>query len=436
MSDKDKYREDNKEKGPHDIKKQKERCLLVAIDYLRSGMGETEKNLGELARLTETAGGIPVTVITQSMPEPDSISFVHKGKLEEIRLSVEDNKIDTVVFDEELSPIQLKNIERSLNVKVIDRTELILTIFSNNAKSKLSKLQIELAKLEYTLPRLQRMWTHLSRQKGGIGLKGPGERQIELDRRIILRRITKIKRDLAVIKQGIDIRRVKRMDHYRVSLVGYTNSGKSTLLSRLSSSPVYIEDKLFSTLDSLIRKVQLNDKRYVLVSDTVGFIRKLPHQLIESFYATLSEVLSSDLLVIVADISQDDFIKRIEVVMGVLNEINACKIPSMFILNKTDLINEKLLSARIASFAEYDQNPLVISALEDKNIDVLKENILEKLRSYESLKNLRIDRNDRKTLNRVYSLCEVIESVTEDSSILLKCYVRPENIKEFRDYQV
>ncbi len=421
---------------PVSVRKEKERCLLVALDYAESYIGETEKNLDELSRLIETAGGNPVARITQSLRQSDPLTFVHRGKLDEIKNLSDQYSIDTIVFDEELTPVQIKNIEKAMNIKIIDRTELILTIFSNNAKSRLSKLQIELAKLEYTLPRLQRMWTHLSRQKGGIGLKGPGERQIELDRRLLLKRMTKIKRDLSAIKQGIDIRRQKRRDEYRVSLVGYTNSGKSTLLSQLSSAPVYCEDKLFSTLDTLIRKVQLNDRRHILISDTVGFIRKLPHQLVESFYATLSEVLNSDMILTVIDISQSDFIKRAEVVLSVLHDIGADRIPNSFVLNKMDLLDENTLAEKIKSFEGFDKNPLILSALKNRKIEPLKNEILKRIRADEYLLSLKVDSRRKDIINRIFLVCEVISLEERDTWFIIQCYAKREYAQELKGFQV
>lgn len=424
-----------KKKGfPVPTKKDEERCLLAGIDYKDSSLNETQKNLDELERLIETAGAKPVHRITQSMLKPDNTTFFQKGKLQEIKEYIIANEIDTLVFDEELTPVQIKNIEGAINAKIIDRTELILTIFSNTAKSKLSKLQIELAKLEYTLPRLKRMWTHLSRQKGGIGLKGPGERQIEIDRRMILKRMNKIKKDLAIIKQGIDIRRKKRKDQFKVSLVGYTNSGKSTLLSKLASTPVYAENKLFSTLDALIRKVQLNDRRHILISDTVGFIRKLPHQLIESFYTTLSEIINSDMIITVIDISDSDFLKRLDAVLGVLKDIDAGNICNMFVLNKIDLIDEMTLKTRLSSFYNYDPDPVFISALKDENIDNLRFEILNRIRKNEIFVTLRINENDESMKNRIFSYTDITETVKEDDHLLIRCYIRPEDINIFKDY--
>lgn len=431
----DKLNQNKMKRTPISIKKQKEICLLAGIDYAGSYEGETQKNLDELSRLIETAGGIADRRFTQSLTKPDNITFFQKGKLQQIKDHIQENRVDAVVFDEELTPVQLKNIENFLNIKIIDRTELILTIFSNNASSKLAKLQIELAKLQYTLPRLQRMWTHLERQKGGIGLKGPGERQIELDRRLLLKRMTKIKNDLSIIKQGINIRRKKRRDEFKVSLAGYTNSGKSTLLSTLSYSDVYIEDKLFSTLDALIRKVALNEQRNILVSDTVGFIRKLPHQLIESFYTTLSEVLNSDMVLIVIDISQKDFLKRLEAVKSVLHEIGAHNIPGFIVLNKMDLIDKETLTIRKASLNE---DHIVISAKGNKNIEQLKEKILNSIRNDEVFTEFRIDSNDKTLLNRIYNNTEVVNSEYQNDRkmLMLKCYVKRENLPMFNGYIV
>lgn len=289
----------------------------------------------ELDFLARTAGAITIKQFTQKLPHPDNKTFLGRGKTEEVRQFVEDNEIDIIIFDDELSPSQLRNVERIYKCKILDRSNLILDIFASRAKTAKARTQVELAQYQYLLPRLTRMWTHLERQKGGIGMRGPGETQIETDRRIIKDKISLLKKKMVKIdKQGFTQR--QRREHLiRVALVGYTNAGKSTLMNSLSKSDIFAENKLFATLDTTVRKVVFQNLPFLL-ADTVGFIRKLPHQLVESFKSTLDEVRESDLLLHVVDISNDSFEDHIEVVKKTIAEIGASCIPSLIVFNKID----------------------------------------------------------------------------------------------------
>ncbi len=320
-----------------DIKTQieKEKVALVGAILGRQTEEEVSEYLDELAFLVETAGGETLKRFTQKLDKPDPATFIGKGKLEELREYVKENEIDLVVFDDELSPSQHRNLERNLKSRVIDRSNLILDIFALRARSAHARTQVELAQYQYLLPRLAGMWTHLERQKGGIGLKGPGEREIETDRRIVRDRISLLKKKLQQIDKQKATQRSNRGSLVRVALVGYTNVGKSTIMNMLSKSQVFAEDKLFATLDTTVRKVVIGNLPFLL-SDTVGFIRKLPHHLIESFKSTLDEVRESDILLHVVDISHPSFEEQINVVKETLNEITGEEKKTIMVFNKMD----------------------------------------------------------------------------------------------------
>jgi GTP-binding protein HflX len=312
-----------------------ERCVLVGV--ISSDITEeiAIDYISELEFLATTAGAITVTHFFQKLPYPNPKTYVGTGKLDEIKQFIEENEINLVIFDDELSPSQLRNIERELGCKILDRTILILDIFASRARTSHAKTQVELAQLQYMLPRLTRMWTHLERQKGGIGMRGPGETQIETDRRIIQTRIALLKEKLREIDKQMSVQRSNRGQLVRVALVGYTNVGKSTLMNLLSKSEVFAENKLFATLDTTVRKVVINNLPFLL-TDTVGFIRKLPHQLIESFKSTLDEVREADLLVHVLDISHPNFEDHYRVVNETLLEIDKEEKPTILVFNKID----------------------------------------------------------------------------------------------------
>ncbi len=315
--------------------KELEHVILVGIRTPEITEAQLNEYLDELAFLAETAGAIPVKRYTQNLQMPDNKTYVGRGKLEEVLEGVKVYEVDSVIFDDELSPSQLRNLEQTLKVRILDRTNLILDIFAKNAKTANAKTQVELAQYQYLLPRLTRMWTHLERQRGGIGMRGPGEKEIETDRRIIRDRISKLKQDLVKIDKQKATQRKNRGKLVRVALVGYTNVGKSTLMNTLSKSDILAENKLFATLDTTVRKVVVGNLPFLL-ADTVGFIRKLPHHLVDSFKSTLDEVREADILVHVVDISHAGFEQQIETVNTTLQELDKTEKKMIMVFNKID----------------------------------------------------------------------------------------------------
>ena len=312
-----------------------ERAVFVGVIKQNDDERQIMEYLDELEFLAETAGAVGVKKFIQKVDRPDSRTYIRSGKLLEIKKYCEENEIEVVIFDDELSPTQLRNIERELNIRILDRTNLILDIFAQRAKTAYAKMQVELAQYQYLLPRLTRMWTHLERQKGGIGMRGPGETQIETDRRIIQDKISKLKEQLKKVDKQMASQRGNRGSMVRISLVGYTNVGKSTLMNLLAKSDVFAENKLFATLDTTVRKVVIENVPFLL-SDTVGFIRKLPHQLVEAFKSTLDEVREADILMHVVDISHPNFEDHIRVVEETLKDIKAIDKPIFVVFNKID----------------------------------------------------------------------------------------------------
>lgn len=356
------------------IEEIEERCLLVAV--IHGGVDErlAHEYLDELAFLAETAGARAEFAFTQKLPYPNPRTYVGEGKLQEIKVYADTHNIDAIIFDDELSPSQLRNIERELNRKIIDRSILILDIFAKRARTFHAKTQVELAQLQYMLPRLTRMWTHLERQKGGIGMRGPGESQIETDRRIIQQRIALMKERLKEIDKQMTIQRGNRGQLVRVALVGYTNVGKSTLMNLISKSEVFAENKLFATLDTTVRKVVIDNLPFLL-TDTVGFIRKLPKQLLESFKSTLDEVREADLLVHVLDLSHPNFEDHFETVNTTLQEIDKEEKPTIIVFNKIDALSEEVSLEELKRtwMARLGGRPCIfISAVDKTNIDELK----------------------------------------------------------------
>ena len=334
----------------------RERCVLVAIVNKQQDEEKALEYLEELRFLADTAGADTVHMFTQKLAQPNSKTFLGTGKMEEILGFINAENIDMVVFDDELTPSQLKNIEAMMEVKVMDRTNLILDIFAARAQTSYARTQVELAQYQYLLPRLTRMWTHLERQKGGIGMRGPGETQIETDRRIIQQKIALLKKKLVKIDVQMSTQRSNRGKLTRVALVGYTNVGKSTLLNLLCKTDVLAENKLFATLDTTVRKINI-DNLPLLLTDTVGFIRKLPTQLVESFKSTLDEVREADVLMHVVDISHPNFMEHIDSVNSILQEIESQDKPTIMVFNKTDAF----------TFEEADEFDLELTA---KNYDL------------------------------------------------------------------
>ena len=343
----------------------------VFIGVIKQGDDERQimEYLDELEFLAETAGAIGVKKFIQKVDRPDSRTYIRSGKLIEIKEYCEENEIEVVIFDDELSPTQLRNIERELNIRILDRTNLILDIFAQRAKTAYAKMQVELAQYQYLLPRLTRMWTHLERQKGGIGMRGPGETQIETDRRIIQDKIARLKEQLKKVDKQMASQRGNRGSLVRISLVGYTNVGKSTLMNLLAKSDVFAENKLFATLDTTVRKVVIENVPFLL-SDTVGFIRKLPHQLVEAFKSTLDEVREADILMHVVDISHPNFEDHIRVVEETLKDIKAIDKPIFVVFNKID-------AYRYEEYDEFSLQPkqqINYTLEEFKNSWIAKEN--------------------------------------------------------------
>lgn len=374
----------------------KETAILVGINFPGQDERDTTDYLNELAFLSETAGVEPVKQFTQKLKITDSRTFVGSGKIEEIAAYVKDNSVDYAIFDDELSPSQIKNIGDILCCKILDRTNLILDIFAKRARTSHARTQVELAQYKYLLPRLTGMWTHLERQRGGIGLRGPGETEIETDRRIVRDKISLLKEQLKKIDKQMGTQRKNRGKMIRVALVGYTNVGKSTLMNLLSKSDVFAENKLFATLDTTVRKVTINNLPFLL-SDTVGFIRKLPTDLVESFKSTLDEVKESDFLVHVIDISHPRFEEQIAVVNQTLKELDSMNKPSILIFNKIDAFsfeakeeddltpmsreNFSLEDLKRTWMANSEHYPTVfISAKEKKNIEELKELLYQEVK--------------------------------------------------------
>nr|WP_321522774.1 GTPase HflX [uncultured Macellibacteroides sp.] len=347
---------------------QTEKAVLVGLITPDQNEQKIREYLDELAFLADTAGVDPVKMFYQRLDYSNPVTFVGKGKLQEIKEYVVENEIGVVIFDDELSPKQLRNIEKELQVMILDRTSLILDIFAKRAQTAHAKTQVELAQYKYMLPRLTRLWTHLERQRGGVGMRGPGETQLETDKRIILDKISLLKRDLISIDKTMSIQRKNRGKMVRVALVGYTNVGKSTLMNLISKSEVFAENKLFATLDTTVRKVIIENLPFLL-SDTVGFIRKLPTELVESFKSTLDEVREADLLVHIVDVSHPQFEEQIEVVNKTLAEIDKQAKPMIIVFNKIDAF----------SFVKKDEDDLTPSTRENVSLDELKRTWMNRL---------------------------------------------------------
>ncbi len=360
-----------------------EKVVLIGIITRTQTQENVDDFLDELAFLAETAGGKVQKSFVQKMDRPNPKTFLGSGKLAEIKDYIEENNIDIVIFDDELTPAQQKNIERFLEIKIIDRTRLILDIFAKRAQTSYARTQVELAQYQYLLPRLTGMWTHLERQRGGIGMRGPGETEIETDRRIVRDKIALLKKKLVSIDKQMATQRSNRGKMVRAALVGYTNVGKSTLMNVLSKSDVFAENKLFATLDTTVRKIVVHNIPFLL-TDTVGFIRKLPTQLIESFKSTLNEVTESDLLIHVVDIAHPSFEEHMKTVHQILDEIKAADKPGIIVFNKVDLLpktpKNELENLQKTWLAKSDTPTVFISATSKMNIDKLKDQLYTEVR--------------------------------------------------------
>jgi GTP-binding protein HflX len=379
-----------------------EKAVLIGIITQQQDETQSDEYLDELEFLTSTAGGVAVKRFVQKMEKPNPKTFLGVGKLDEVRAYIESNGIGTAIFDDELSPAQIRNIEKVLDCKILDRTNLILDIFAQRAQTSSAKTQVELAQCQYLLPRLTRLWTHLDKQKGGIGMRGPGETEIETDRRIIRDKIDVLKKKLLTIDRQMAVQRKNRGKMVRVALVGYTNVGKSTLMNVISKSDVFAENKLFATLDTTVRKVVIKNIPF-LMTDTVGFIRKLPTQLVESFKSTLDEVREADLLLHVVDISHPNFEDHIASVNSVLADIKCADKPTLMVFNKIDtysydtIEDDDIVTERTKQhytlqdwkktwMNDKEETSIFISALNKENLEDFKETV------YEEVKKIHIER--------------------------------------------
>jgi GTPase len=402
----------------------RERTLLVALETPDDDRNHTDESLVELGELVRSAGGVVVDKIVQRLKSPTAPFYIGKGKAEEVAKLVKRHNIQSIVFDDELTPAQARNLEKVFTKKVLDRTQLILDIFAQRARTREGKLQIELAQLQYLLPRLTRMWTHLSRQSGGIGTRGPGETQLEVDRRRVQERLARLDRDLEEVRKHRTIQREgRKRNHWPIcALVGYTNAGKSTLLNRLTSSDVYAANQLFATLDPTVRSFFLPNQQQVLLTDTVGFLQKLPHHLVDSFRATLEEVQEADVLIHVVDASYPQFKDQMAAVEEVLTQLGAEKKQTLVVFNKIDCLE---LSGNIARTVEEYPHAVAVSALTGQGIDALHAEMEGMLRAWRMEVHLRMPQSESALLAEIYRIGRVTGVSYEANDVILTAHIPP-----------
>jgi GTP-binding protein HflX len=393
-----------------------ERAVIVGVTTRNHRREQVEEYLDELQLLTESAGAVVVDRILQDRDNIDAAFFIGKGKAEELASIVEERKIDLVIFDDDLSSVQARNLERLIKCKIVDRSGIILDIFASRAKTSEAKAQVELAQLQYMLPRLTRQWTHLSKQFGGIGTKGPGETQIETDRRAIRTKISRLHTRLNRISREREVQRKGRENFPRVALVGYTNVGKSTLLNWFTRAGVLVEDRLFATLDSTVRLVELTPAHRILLSDTVGFIRKLPHHLVASFKSTLDEVVEADILLHVVDVSNSLFEEQISIVNATLEEIGAQGKPTVMVFNKIDRVQDRSM---IQYLAKPHVNAVFVSAARGINMGTLEKKIIELLEDSITEETLTLGQKDYAVISKIHDLGQIVEKRYEGEQIVI-----------------
>lgn len=416
--------------------KTSERAFLIGAQFRSHSAWEIKDSLEELAQLATTAGATIIGDGFQKLDSPHAGTFIGKGKAEDFAEQCKIDEVDTVIFDEELSPGQARNLERIFECKILDRTSLILDIFAQRAQTREGKLQVELAQLKYLLPRLTRFWTHLSRQKGGIGMRGgDGESQLEVDRRKVSERIQKLTEELEQVRRQRLIQRSGRKRHLwpLASIVGYTNAGKSTLLNSLTGTNVLAEDKLFATLDPTTRRLRLPTNQNVLISDTVGFIRKLPHRLVEAFKATLEEVVEADLLIHVTDLSHPQVDDQIRAVNEVLAEIKAHDKPCMMVFNKVDQVESQGI---VEHYLESHQPSVAISARHQEGFDAFYAELGRQLKPIRSFLQLRIPIDQTEIMSRLYEIGQVEERDYKDDYAHFKVRIPPHCEHDFEPYIV
>lgn len=414
-----------------------DRAVLVGAPTRAVDERLAQEHMQELARLTDTAGGEVVSIIQQRIRAPHPRFFIGKGKADEVRDEVKAFGADLVIFDEELSPGQGKHLEDHVGARVVDRSELILDIFGSRARTSEAKMQVELAQLEYLLPRLKRMWSHLSRIRGGIGLRGPGETQLETDRRLIGKRISDLKRKLRAVAKARSVQRQSRRGSYRVALVGYTNAGKSSLLKTLSGADLFVENRLFATLDSATCSVDLGSGHQVLMTDTVGFIRKLPHHLIASFRSTLEEAAEADVLLHVLDASHPDWEEQKEVVEEVLEELGLEAAPQILAFNKVDRLTHAEEEAMRQRTRNFDPTPaLFLSALEPESLEGLKETLKARIRASLTVARISLPAHDGATLATIYREGEVVTREDNGGTVTITVRMPEASLSRLRRLEV
>lgn len=406
-----------------------EKVILVGVIFPRQDRNIVLDHLEELKLLCKTAGGEVVKVFIQEIKQPTPAFLIGKGKAEEIAQFVKENQISAIIFDEELTPTQVRNLENLANCKVLDRAAVILDIFASHARTREAKTQVELAQYEYFLPRLTGQWTHLSKQYGGIGTKGPGETQIETDRRIIKRKIVTLRHKLKEIITQREIQRKQRDKFFKIVLAGYTNAGKSTLLNLLTNANVLVEDKLFATLDSTTRLVRTKNGFEFLLSDTVGFIRKLPHNLIASFHSTLSEIIYSDLILHVVDASHPNMEEQIQVVKDTLKEINAQNINTILVFNKIDLLKD---TSQIEILSDKYPESIFISAIRAININSLIQKIEKFILENSISQEVTLNLNEIYKITEIQKLSKNIETYYDGDFIRIRVTVRKDEYHKLK----
>ena len=407
----------------HTIASERERALLIGLSVFPTTREQAQDHIDELESLVDTAGADTIVKIIQGLPREDGATFIGKGKVEEIAAICIDENITLVVVDDELSPVQARNLGKMLDRKVIDRTALILDIFAGRAQSSEARTQVELAQLQYLLPRLTRQWTHLSKQYGGIGTKGPGETQIETDRRMIRTRIGHLREKLEKIDTQRETQRKGRQELFRVALVGYTNAGKSTLMNELSGADVHAENRLFATLDTTVRSVELEAGRKILVSDTVGFIRKLPQHLIASFRSTLAEVKEADLLLHVIDAASPTVMEQIAVVEETLSGIGASDVPMLMVFNKVDLLEPG--SDTLSDLKARYPNLIAISAASGIGLGALREKLTETVELSLIERTIQVPMASYNILGKVHEWADVLDKTFDDNFAYLRLRFSP-----------
>jgi GTPase len=414
-------------------KKTQERALLIGLEKRGVSKWDLQDSLKELAELANSAGAKVVDTVTQKLQKPTAPYYIGKGKAEEIKDSFLEREVTSVIFDDELSPAQGRNLENLLARKVLDRTQLILDIFAQRARSREGRLQIELAQLQYLLPRLTRMWDHLSRQTGGIGTRGPGETQLEVDRRRVQERIARLERELEAVRKTRAVQRQGRKRHQWpvASVVGYTNAGKSTLLNLLTGADVVAENRLFATLDPTTRSFVLPNKQRVLLTDTVGFLRKLPHTLIESFKATLEEVSEADLLIHIVDLSHPRVDDQMEAVEGVIKELDAFGKQTVIVFNKIDNLKNRELAD---SYTERFPGSVAISARTGEGVNKLVQALQDTLSAWRLRSRFRIPASESAMIAEIHRVGHVLELRYEGEGALIVAHVPPELAQKLERY--